>query len=142
MKDFTKLAKDYLEKLIDLLEQDEDTESADEILENLKIMEKKINIAELLKDCPKGMEFDCSIHTRPVIFNCVKMESDYPIKISSKDGFSHSLTYWGSIYNCEGAKCVIFPKGKKTWEGFVPHCQFKDGDILVHTQNEIYNNQR
>ena len=36
MKDFTKLAKDYLEKLNNLLEQDEDTESADEILEKFK----------------------------------------------------------------------------------------------------------
>lgn len=35
MKDFTKLAKDYLEKLNNLLEQDEDIEinSVDEILE-------------------------------------------------------------------------------------------------------------
>ena len=28
------------------------------------------------------------------------------------------------------AKCVIFPKGKTTWKGFVPPCQFKDGDII------------
>jgi hypothetical protein len=34
-KDFTKLAKDYLEKLNNLVEQDEDTESADEILEKI-----------------------------------------------------------------------------------------------------------
>ena len=26
--------------------------------------------------------------------------------------------------------CVIFPKGKTTWEGFVPPCQFKDGDVI------------
>lgn len=32
-KNFIKLAKAYLEKLVDLVEQDEDTESADEILE-------------------------------------------------------------------------------------------------------------
>jgi hypothetical protein len=29
-----------------------------------------------------------------------------------------------------GAKCVIFPKGKTTWKGFVPPCKFKDGDII------------
>lgn len=92
-------------------------------------MENKINLAAILKDCPRGMELDCSIHTRPVIFNCVKMESDYPIRISSKDGFSHSLTYWGSLYNCEDAKCVIFPKGETTWEGF--QGPFKDGDVVA-----------
>lgn len=32
-KDFIKFVKNYLEKLIDLVEQDEDTESANEILE-------------------------------------------------------------------------------------------------------------
>lgn len=38
MKDFTKLAKDYLEKLNNLLEQDEDIEinSVDELVEKLK----------------------------------------------------------------------------------------------------------
>jgi hypothetical protein len=35
-KNFIKLVKDYLEKLIDLIEQDEDTESADEILEKFE----------------------------------------------------------------------------------------------------------
>jgi hypothetical protein len=28
------------------------------------------------------------------------------------------------------SKCIIFPKGKTTWEGFVPPCQFKDGDVI------------
>jgi hypothetical protein len=62
------------------------------------------------------------------------MESDYPIRISSKDGFSHSLTYWGSLYNCKDAKCVIFPKGKTTWEGF--HRPFEPGDIVITDNNE------
>ena len=31
-----------------------------------------------------------------------------------------------------GAKCVIFPKGKTTWEGFVPPCQFKGGDVVFY----------
>jgi RAB protein geranylgeranyltransferase component A len=35
-KDFIKFVKNYLEKLIDLVEQNEDTESADEILEKFK----------------------------------------------------------------------------------------------------------
>ena len=101
-------------------------------------MENKINLAAILKDCPRGMELDCSIHTRPVIFNCVKMESDYPIRISSKDGFSHSLTYWGSLYNCEDAKCIIFPKGKTTWEGFVPPYKFKEGDVVISNRGDIH----
>ena len=93
-------------------------------------MEQRINLVEILKNCPRGMELDCSLHTRPVILNCVKIENNYPIRISSKEGYSHSLTYWGSLYNCEDAKCVIFPKGKTTWDGFVPPCNFKNGDVI------------
>ena len=43
MKDFTKLAKDYLEKLNNLLGQDEDTEiySVDELIEKFNNYGKK-----------------------------------------------------------------------------------------------------
>jgi hypothetical protein len=34
------------------------------------------------------------------------------------------------------SKCVIFPKGKNSWEGFVPPCKFKDGDIVYVKSNE------
>lgn len=30
-------------------------------------MENKINVAELLKDCPKGIESDCTIYE--IVFN-------------------------------------------------------------------------
>ena len=40
------------------------------------------------------------------------------------------MTDYGCYSENDGAKCVIFPKGKTTWEGFVPPCKFKDGDVL------------
>lgn len=101
-------------------------------------MENKINVAELLKDCPKGMELDCTICNNVVTLEGVDTVGYYPIRITSKDGFNHVLTHEGCIYKREDAKCVIFPKGKTTWEGFVPPCMFKDGDVLVHTQNERF----
>lgn len=39
------------------------------------------------------------------------------------------MTQYGQIHNDVGAKCVIFPKGKTTWEGF--HVPFRDGDIVA-----------
>ena len=36
------------------------------------------------------------------------------------------------------SKCVIFPKGKTTWEGFVPPCKFKDGDILTTNLGSVF----
>ena len=41
---------------------------------------KKINIAELLKNCPKGMELDSTMWDN-VVFDHVDMKSNYPIYI-------------------------------------------------------------
>ena len=41
---------------------------------------EKINVAELLKDCPKGMELDCTLWDN-VVFDHIDMKSDYPIHI-------------------------------------------------------------
>lgn len=87
---------------------------------------EKLNIAELLKDCPKGMELDCAI-CDDIYFDEV---TPHAIKCFSKNNvyntiyFNHDGTY---IAN-KNAKCVIFPKGKTTWEGF--QRPFKDGDII------------
>lgn len=94
---------------------------------------EKINVAELLKDCPKGMELDCTILDK-VILDGVNNSNDpvFPIRVRRKDGFLILLTKYGQYFDDDYAKCVIFPKGKTTWEGFVPPCQFKDGDILSY----------
>ena len=92
-------------------------------------MENKINIAELLKDCPKGMELDCTMYDN-VVFDGVSDNTSYPIDVLS-DTMKLNLTKTGGYSNSPDAKCVIFPKGKTTWEGFVPPCKFKDGDVLT-----------
>ena len=95
---------------------------------NIKIvMENKINIAELLKDCPKGMELDCTMYDNVTLIQ-IQEDNTYPIKIETPDGSTVLTKYGGVSYN-ELSKCIIFPKGKTTWEGFVPPCEFKDGDV-------------
>ena len=89
-----------------------------------------INVAEILKDCPKGMELDCAICNNVVTLESVDLESHYPITIVSKSGFYHILTHEGYLYKDGDAKCVIFPKGRNTWEGFIPPYKFKDGDLI------------
>lgn len=96
-------------------------------------MENKINIAELLKNCPKGMELDCTMYDN-VTLNSVENEYHYPIEIETKSGFSTRLTKYGQNVDDKDAKCVIFPKGKTTWEGF--QRPFKDGDILYCNAND------
>ena len=90
---------------------------------------ERINIAELLKDCTEGMDLDCSIYDNVTLVQ-VQEDSAYPIKIETPDGRIILTKYGGVSYN-KLSKCVIFPKGKTTWDGFVPPCQFKDGDRIV-----------
>ena len=100
-------------------------------------MENRINVAELLKDCPKGMELDCTIYEGAEL-DCVTNDKYYPIKIIIRDdiegNISVSLTKEGYYNVYHNPKCVIFPKGKTTWEGF--RRPFKDGDILYCNAND------
>lgn len=91
-----------------------------------------INIAEILKDCPKGMELDCTMYNGVVTLEQVQPLHTYSIKIRVKCGdesFTNVLTEYGQTSPSPCNKCVIFPKGKTTWEGF--QRPFKDGDVVV-----------
>lgn len=93
---------------------------------------EKINIAELLKDCPSGMELDCTMFIQPVTFDKVinYVNENYPIVIKTHNGSIMTLTKYGTYTDAMGdAKCVIYPKGKTTWEGF--QRPFKDGDVVT-----------
>jgi hypothetical protein len=101
-------------------------------------MENKINIAELLKNCPKGMELDCALY-EDVYFDYVGERNIIRCYIQH-EAHKTSITFnqygiYGGNVKC---KCVIFPKGKTTWEGFVPPCQFKDGDILATDLGSVF----
>ena len=93
---------------------------------------EKLNIAEILKDCPKGMELDCTIYEN-VEFDYIEQspESRYPIHclMKTNDGYNTMVFTNNGCYDRHpNAKCVIFPKGKTTWEGF--QRPFKDGDVV------------
>lgn len=95
----------------------------------------KINIAEILKNCPTAMKLNCTIYEN-VEFDFVDKTPEviYPIHclIKTNAGYeSLLLTCNGCMDKHPNAKCVIFPEDKTTWEGFVPPCKFKDGDIVA-----------
>lgn len=93
---------------------------------------EKINVAELLKDCPTGMELDCTMYDSVTLLNVNDREDiTFPIKVLREDGNYIALTKYGQYTYADFAKCVIFPKGKTTWEGFVPPGKFKDGDVVA-----------
>ena len=87
-------------------------------------MKNKVNIAELLKDCPKGMElyspiYGIGILTRVADRIYVKFPKEHNEKCFKPDGKVS-----------EDGEIMLFPKGKTTWEGF--QRPFKDGDIVFY----------
>ena len=99
---------------------------------------EKINIYELLKGCPKGMELDCTMIDNVVFEKLDFSSSHHPIIIRRTDSNTTiHLTKYGQYSDEEDYKCIIFPKGKTTWEEFVSPCKFKDGDAVVTTLGSI-----
>lgn len=98
-------------------------------------MENKINIAELLKDCPKGMELDCTCADNVVFDKIIEYEQIKCVIGECREALI--LDKYGRLRHICCPKCVIFPKGKTTWEGFVPPCKFKAGDVLVSKAGNI-----
>lgn len=93
-------------------------------------MKSKINLVELLKDCPKGMELYSTLYENLVFCKIDSEEENYPIITQLPNGEQKWFTPHGQYDLNPNAKCVIFPKGKTTWEGF--HRPFKDGDIIYN----------
>ena len=81
------------------------------------------------------MELDCTMYDN-LYFKCIRGHAIYPIVCYTVDskGEKHetSFNWYGKHTPIDTAKCAIFPKGKTTWEGFVPPCKFKDGDVLTY----------
>ena len=94
-------------------------------------MNENLNLVEILKNCPKGMEFDCTMYDNAT-FGGIIENGLYPIKVYVGDGLTMMLTKYGQYTDADLAKCIIFPKGETTWDGFVPPCEFKDGDIISY----------
>lgn len=89
---------------------------------------EKINVAELLKDCPSGMELDCAMFENVTFVRVDIGRKQFPIEIAVGGIRSKYLTKEGCFHDTTllpESKCVIFPKGKTTWEEFVPPCKFK-----------------
>ena len=96
-------------------------------------MENKINVAELLKDCPKGMELDCTVFENLTFEEITDVNSRILCNIQGDNGkIGISFNKFGCYSELNQAKCVIFPKGKTTWKGFVPPIEFKDGDVIYN----------
>ena len=92
---------------------------------------EKINVSKILKNCPRGMELDCACADNVVFDKIIEYEQIKCVIGECRDPLI--LDKYGRLIHICCPKCVIFPKGKTTWEGFVPPYEFKDGDIAITT---------
>ena len=100
---------------------------------------KKINIAELLCNCPKGMELDCTMFDNVTFVRVDNNRKQFPIEIVVGGRHTKYLTKEGCFHDntlLPESKCVIFPKGKNTWKGF--QRPFKDGDVLISVHGKPF----
>ena len=87
---------------------------------------EKINIAEILKDCPKGMEL-----YSPLCGECrvIKIYNSLGFDVVNGNDDVFTFSYDGR-YNLMGECCIFPSKDNRDWSTF--QRPFKDGDILSY----------
>lgn len=98
---------------------------------------EKVNIAEILKDCPKGMEL-----YSPLCGKCVFDRLNFGTIICKKQN-TQEITFTSKGYYMlpvfDDCECMIFPsKDQRDWSKF--QRPFKDGDILISELNSCEGN--
>lgn len=90
-------------------------------------MEKNnnINIAEILKDCPKGTKLYSTVFGE-VTFDSIDIDEKYPIVVYKLDGMKTSFTEEGHYTGYPNSECVLFPSSEmRDWTKFS-----KRGDVV------------
>lgn len=89
-------------------------------------MENKINIADILKDCPKGMKMYSPIYGKVELWK-VNSNSVYSIMTATSIDRAGSFTSEGRLYEkYPSAECLLFPSSEmRDWTKF-----FKRGDVV------------
>lgn len=98
-----------------------------------------MNIAEILKDCPKGTKLYSTIYGEVRLLS-VNDNNKYPITIEIDNDGAESFTSDGKLYFDYNGECTLFPsKDNRDWSTFKvlnKECKFKPFDkVLVRAEN-------
>ena len=99
-------------------------------------MANKLNIAEILRDMPKGTELYSPLFGKCNLDEvCTSDRETYPITLLTSVDASASFTKNGHYLNgFEDAECLLFPSAKmRDWSKF-----FKHGDIVYNPHSQMY----
>ena len=99
-------------------------------------MENKINIAEILRDMPKGTKLYSPLFGKCNLDEvCTSDRETYPITLLTSVDASASFTKNGHYLNgFVDTECLLFPSAKmRDWSKF-----FKHGDIVYNPHSQMY----
>lgn len=97
-------------------------------------MKNKINIAEILRDCPKGIKLYSLLYGK-CEFERISNNNEFPVVVHSEiKPSSVSFTKYGHyLYEVEDADSVLFPSSKmRSWDKF-----FKRGDVVFNESSGL-----
>lgn len=98
-------------------------------------MNEKLNLVEILKDCPKGTKLYSTILGEVKLYEVRYSTDTYPICIETMSGSQYWLTSDGRYMNCYDEECTLFPsKEQRDWSKFkqLVKPKFKVGDKIVY----------
>lgn len=83
-------------------------------------MNEKLNLCEILKDCPKGTRLYSSIHGDVTLEAILTTPDIYPIVFrSEKTDDRTRVTLDGRYFSSEDGECILFPsKDQRDWSKF------------------------
>lgn len=91
------------------------------------------NIAEILKNCPKGTKLYSPLFGNVTLENINSYSTDVTIEVKVHDCY-YCFYKTGIYYNYESAECLLFPSSRmRDWSKF-----FKRGDVVHNKNNNIY----
>ena len=81
-------------------------------------MNENIDLAKILKDCPKGTKLYTS-NFGEVEFQQIGINNEYPIIVELKKGDFEGFTPDGKLLSNHNGECVLFPsKDQRDWSKF------------------------
>lgn len=96
-------------------------------------MNNNINIAEILKDYPKGTKLYSSLFGNVTLNSIINYSTDAIIEIKAHNSY-YCFYKTGIYYNHVGAKYLLFPSSKmRDWTKF-----FKRGDVVYNKDGGLY----
>ena len=98
------------------------------LIRNLKntIMNEKIDLTKILKDCPKGTKLYSTIYG-VVEFHEIHETRTYPILLYTNDACIINVASDGRLDKIYNGECTLFPsKDQRDWSKFTAPCYKKD----------------